>query len=428
MPVSAYGLPELETANLRYAMERRKMMKGQAVQLVLNEVDSGHGTVIEKLMLEADHLICMVAFAKKSAYTLIKKVLTDALKKGLSAKLAIGLDFHITEPSVLTELLKLTQKYNLELYLSNSNFAFHPKIYAFQHGNEYSVLVGSANLTHGGFYGNYEASTLIADQGGEMTSSIRQHFEEMVADNELTLATQKRIDEYSAEFVIHEGYRRVAKKRTQNLAHAPQDFALLRHILELMKQDQTDQGFESQQRLRDMNRKDAGRMLRNPGQFRDLDTRAFQTQYESLIALFHSGGLHRHKNRIADVSGRFVAAVNDIIAHPDLSVEDAFELLHGHFRMIKGAGINLLTEILHALDCNRFPVMNQNAIFGLGMAGIRDYPIQPFKTNVNGRTYARYCQHAEQVREALCLANFTELDALFNYLYWRDLPEENNGA
>ncbi|EJN34343.1 phospholipase D-like domain-containing protein [Pseudomonas sp. GM80] len=402
------------------------MMKGKAVQLVLNEVESGHGDVIERLMLEADHLICMVAFAKKSAYKLIKDLLTDALKKGLTAKMAIGLDFHITEPSVLAELLKLTRKYELELYLSNSDSAFHPKIYAFQRGSEYSVLVGSANLTHGGFYGNYEASTLIADQDGEMTKSIRQHFDEMVADNELIPATKKRIDEYSAEFVIHDGYRRVAKRRAQNLAQAPQDLALLRHILELMKQDRTDQCFESQQLLRDRNRKDARRMLRNPVQFRGLDRRAFQTQYESLIALFHSGGLHRHKNRISDASGRFVAAVDDIIAHPELPAEDAFELLRDHFRLITGAGINLLTEILHALDNKRFPVMNQNAIFGMRMAGILDYPLQPFKTNVNGLTYARYCQHAGHVRDALALANFTELDALFNYLYWRDLPEESN--
>ncbi|MGX0891109.1 HKD family nuclease [Pseudomonas sp. ADAK2 TE3594] len=399
------------------------MTKGKAVQLVLNEEERGHGTIIEELIVEAEHMICMVAFAKKSAYTLIKDVLNRALKKGLNAKMAIGLDFHITEPAVLTQLLALTKKHAFKLYVSNSSSAFHPKIYAFQRGEKYSVVVGSANLTRGGFYGNYEASTLIDDLGGEMTKSIAKHFDLLVKTEELIPATKRLIDVYAAEFVIHEGYRRVAQKRAKNAIRTEaEDLALLRNILELMRSDHTEWGFEAQKVEREQNRKDARRMLKDPSQFRGLRSEAFLARYEALIGLFHSGGLHRHKTRLTSSAEFFAAAIDDITSQPDLSPEEAFEVLHRHFSSITGAGINLITEILHALEHKRFPVMNQNAVYGLAMAGIREYPPQPFKTNVDGPTYTRYCEHADQVRKALGLSDFTELDALFNYVYWSDLP------
>ncbi len=399
------------------------MAKGKVVQLVLNEESQGHGTIIEKLIFEAEHMICMVAFAKQSAYTLIKDVLHSALKKGLKAKMAVGLDFHITEPAVLTQLLALTRKHAFELYISNSNCAFHPKIYAFQRSSEYSIVVGSANLTHGGLYGNYEASTLIDDQGGEMMKSIAAHFDLLVETDELIPATKRLIDIYAAEFVIHEGYRRVAQKRAKNLtATEAEDLALLRNILDLMRSDNTEWGFAAQAVERNQNRLVARRMLQNPSQFRGLRNEAFLARYEALIALFHSGGLHRHKTRLTSSAASFVVAIDEITSQPDLPTEEAFEVLHRHFSSITGAGINLMTEILHALNHERFPVMNQNAIYGLTMAGIREYPPQPFKTNVDGPTYARYCEHAFQIRQALGLSDFTELDALFNYLYWGNVP------
>ena len=402
------------------------MAKGKVVQLVLNEEDGGHGTIMEKLILEAEHMICMVAFAKQSAYTLIKNVLHSALKNGLNAKMAVGLDFHITEPAVLTQLLALTKKYAFKLYVSNSSSAFHPKIYTFQRGEKYSVVVGSANLTQGGLYGNYEASTLIDDQGGDITNSISEHFDLLVKTKELIPATKRLIDIYATEFVIHEGYRRVAHKRAKNLATTQaEDLALLRNVLELMRSDSTESGFEAQTTERKHNRLAARRMLQNPSQFRGLRNEAFLARYEALIALFHSGGLHRQKTRLTSSAVSFVAAIDDLTSQPDLPLEEAFEVLHRHFSFITGAGINLITEILHALDNKRFPVMNQNAVYGLTMAGIHEYPLQPSKTNVDESTYARYCEHANGVRTALGLSDFTELDALFNYVYWSNVTGDD---
>ena len=121
----------------------------------------------------------------------------------------------LEEPLNVLRLFALAEKHALVLYLSNASDTFHPKIYAFQNGKQCSVIVGSANLTHGGFYGNYEASALVDDASGALMASVTQHFDALVADRILVPATKPRIDEYEREFLIHDTCRKVAKKRAQ---------------------------------------------------------------------------------------------------------------------------------------------------------------------------------------------------------------------
>ncbi|CBJ50463.1 phospholipase D-like domain-containing protein [Ralstonia solanacearum] len=395
------------------------MKDEKAIQLLLNEERQDHGQVVAKLLKQAERLECLVAFAKTSALNDMMKELEKALIRGLKARFAIGLDFYLTEPDLLRKLRKLGKDHALELYLSDSSETFHPKIYAFQSREHCSVLVGSANLTHGGLSRNYEASALISDANGALMASVIQHFDELAADEVIVPATETRIDAYERAYVVHDAWRKVAKKRAEKLnpTDEPSD-KLLRDILELMKEDDSAAGFDAQKTLRRNKRRQARDMLENLTSQRGGVKRNFSQRYEALIGLFHSGGLHRGKTRVAEHPDQFLAAVVDIVGKRNLSPNDAFDVLHGHFSEIPGAGINLLTEILHALDNKRFAVMNQNAVSGMMRAGIADYPLHPTKQNVGGGSYARYCHQADGIRRALGLVDFTELDALFNYAYW----------
>jgi len=400
------------------------MQDREAVQLLLNGEKHGHGHMVEKLLKRTERLECLVAFAKTSALGGFLKPLRKALERGLKARFAIGLDFYLTEPEALRQLFALTEKHALVLYLSNASDTFHPKVYAFQHGKQCSVIVGSANLTHGGFYGNYEASALVDDASGALMVSVTQHFDALVADGILVPATKPRIDAYEREFLIHDTCRKVAKKRAQKASRTEgPNFTILADLLELMRNDDSAHGFSTQKTVRKRNLRQARRRLTELGALSSNVRRAFPGRYDALIDLFHSGGLHRGKSRIANHPGQFVAAVADLLGRRNLSPAQAFAVLHEHFGAITGAGINLLTEILHTLDNKRFAVMNQNAVSGLALAGIREYPLHPTKQNVSAEDYARYCEHADAVRRTLGLDDFTELDALFNYAYWRETEE-----
>lgn len=128
----------------------------------------------------------------------------------------------------------------------------------------------------------------------------------------------------------------------------------------------------------------------------------------------------RQKTRIATQATQFVTALSVMLQAGKAPPEAVFETVRERFRHIRGAGVNLLTEILHAIDNERYAVMNQNAVTGMLAAGFDGYPLHPNKLGVNGAMYARYCADAQTVRKQLGMANLSELDALFNYVYWQE--------
>lgn len=399
------------------------MSNGKAdVHLLLNGEERGHGHVVEKLLKQAKRLECLVAFAKASAVSDLSKSLEKALEKGLKCRIAIGLDFYLTEPEALLSLFALTKNHSFDLYISDASNTFHPKIYAFENGKGCSVIVGSANLTKGGLYDNFEASALVNDASGALMESVKRHLDSLVKDKILVPATKKRIAVYEREYIIHEILRKQAKTRAQKAIRTEgQNVTALAALFELMKCDTSDDGFAKQKAIREKDLRDSRRKLNDLATLTQNSALKFSHDYDELLDLFHSSGLQRGKNGIRSHWMEFVAALVDILDLNNSTPSEAFAVLHRHFENISGAGINLLTEILHALDNKRFAVMNRTAVVGLKLAGIHDYPLAPDKKNVSADSYAQYCKHADWVREELGLRDLSELDALFNYAYWKDI-------
>ncbi|QUM71829.1 phospholipase D family protein [Sphingopyxis granuli] len=405
------------------------MANAQSIQLLLNDDSTDHRTEIGALFKNARRFECMVAFAKMSGWKEMKASLEKALSKGMTARLAVGLDFYHTDPALLRSLFRLSKKHDLELYLSNSESTFHPKIYAFEYDDECKVVVGSANFTQGGLLQNYEASVLIDDESGTMMEKITEHFDDLTDNDEIVLATKPLIDDYAKDHAINAAWARFARRRaTRAVDSGEASLDVLAGFLRMMKEGGASSPFNAQMEVRRNNLAVAPTQLRSIAAWKGKTARGFLTEYEHLIGSFHSGGLDRAKTRITDKREDFVRAVASIIDHADLSPRDAFATLHAAFANIKGAGINLLTEILHTLDNTRFAVMNQNAVAGLRLAGYDGFPLHPSKGSLSPDIYQLYCDHADAVRKALGLRDFTELDALFNYVYWHaDRPDDDEG-
>lgn len=399
-------------------------MSQQDVKLLLNNCDYGHLHAITELLPKGKELDCMIAFAKMSGFKGIFESLKQSLAKGLKARFAIGLDFYQTDPELLTQLLKLTKKYDLKLYLSASKFTFHPKIYALTHANGCTVLIGSANLTSGGLWENYEASAKVDDPSGVLFQSVRSHIDGLLKDSELVPATKDRIAEYERRHLINKAQQLLAKRRTEKAfkraaSQTTTDTTTLSEILQEMRDDESDQGFNANRLSRSENRERATRKIFEIARLQNLNAGQFLEHYEELIAAFHSGGLHRGKNIVAHNAERFRHAVIAITQANHLTPSDAYQLLQDHFEQIPRAGVNVMTEILHALDNQRYAIMNQNAVSGMQLAGTYEFPLHPTKKTVSAEDYGLFCLQADTVRRELMLANFTELDALFNYAYWR---------
>lgn len=403
----------------------------QDIQLLLNNDDSHHEQDVADMILKAKHLECVVAFAKMSGLKLILENLKKCLVNGLTARFVVGLNFCQSEPEVLKQLLKLSKKHQLKLYLSDDadTDTFHPKIYAVTLEIGSKVIVGSANLTSGGLRSNYEASTLINDSGNSLMQSVQTYIDGLIENNILVPVTSERIETYERRYLINKAWQKITKRRIQKAiknSGPKSDIYLktLQEYLQDMKENTSDEGFQLAIASRKANLKAAVKKIFELSTNINLDASSFLAHYEELIGFFHSGGLHRSKREIAKHAKRFQTALAEITLSSKLPPYAAYKLMHEHFVYINGAGVNVITEILHALDNKAYPVMNQNAVNGLKLANIDQFPTMPSKASVKAEHYASFCEQADKLRKDLRLANFTELDALFNYAYWQDEEEE----
>lgn len=402
-----------------------------SAQLVWNDGKSCHESIILELLAHAEKMDCMVAFARTSSLDCLIKALEKALARGMKARFAVGLSLYVTDPSALRQLMDLSRRYrpNFKLYLSNCNKTFHPKVYAFTSGSHYSLVVGSANLTEGGFHANHEASVLITgDQPQDLVQAVSSQLNKLIDDGDLVPATDKGINQYARMYMVKQANDRLLSARLEKAEkQAPADDLSLREILEIMRADSSPHGFEEQMDIRDKMLADASRILRTMAKTGQKGLTDFLPHYEKLIKSFHSGGLVRSKGRIAEHASQFLDSISQIKPEwKSLSAGEAFELLHSRFSHITGAGINILTEILHVTNNRRFAVMNQNSVSGLEkskreglLISSHKYPPRPSKSNVSPSVYAAYCQDMRKIQKSLGLSNFTELDALFNYAYWK---------
>lgn len=412
-----------------------ELFKLQA-KLILNKNENvNHIANLLKLIKTASSFDCMSAFASESGLELIYDTLVARLEKSLSVRFVLGIDFFQTDPVVLYDLLELSDEYpNLKLYMGNSESTtiFHPKVYAFEDRNGDScVMLGSANLTRGGLSSNHELSAFLAAKGTDLFNSVSKEISKLIRSGEIVAANIELIDEYATqqrEYSFHQALARKRAKLAKPLTVESMD--KLKAILDVMKLESSEEIpeislFEAQVRRRAKDRLEARSKLKSIATAQTLNKSQFLALYEPLVVehLWHSGGLHRHRAKVASKAKLFQEAllmIEQVLDNnPEKFVPDiVFGPLLDKFKDIPQAGINILTEVLHSYDCDKFAIMNQNSISGLALANIVGFPLRPTKKTVSAEKYDLFCKKCRGVCEALGLKNFSELDALLNYAYW----------
>jgi len=107
-----------------------------------------------------------VAFAKHSGLKLIEEPLVKCLDNRGNVEFVVGLDFHVTDATVLQTFRSLSKSYsNFSFYCfsdpSDHTVAYHPKLYLFENEIRVISIIGSSNLTKGGLCENVEVNVLL---------------------------------------------------------------------------------------------------------------------------------------------------------------------------------------------------------------------------------------------------------------------------
>lgn len=111
-------------------------------------------STLVKLIEEHKKIQFAVAWAteENSFYKVLKK------NKSKIRKSVIGMDGYITKPNVLSDFINSKK---VKFALSDTG-VFHPKIYLFKTNKKWDLIIGSANMTSGGFDRNTEIMVHIS--------------------------------------------------------------------------------------------------------------------------------------------------------------------------------------------------------------------------------------------------------------------------
>lgn len=441
------------------------------VKLIDNKYVSqkNHCDQLIDLLTDAVELDWMVAFAKETGFNLIEKAL-DATLSSVNfkrARFVFGLDFYQTDPCLLRKFLDICNKHHglASLYITNDGFdgereddgngvddeendenylTFHPKVYSHHYADgSYRVMVGSANFTSGGLESNHELSMLLKlNDPGNFPQRVADYIDKLVNTKTIIPATNALIDDYDERRFIFKTYANNAKTRAKNRANKASPlydkFDLLRVWLETMKLDTSPYGFYNQVETR-TNMKSNAMIILNQlashtftGNQPINKTWFLNNYYGHLVGMAGHNHYWTSKNlqilmsSVASCYNLFQTALKAFLAADKasnfmLTPQKAYNCLYDNgFKNVTGGGVNVITEILHSYDNKRFPIMNQNSAGAVHLAKLGNiYPAQMKKIDIyNKNLYERFSDDVKQIQTALVLNDFTEFDALGNYIYW----------
>jgi len=300
------------------------------------------------------------------------------------------------------------------------NATLHPKVYYLASPKLHLLVTGSAKLTAGGLSSNHAISTVVEGRAAaDAQASLKIWISARLKEKDVVVADKDLIDAYEVRRNIWRAHIVLADQQAGAIISDPsRRVETLAALLMAMRAGRGEAGFDAQVARRRRSLPAAARTVRALSAAGPIRSAEFVQHYEMLIAAWHSGGMHRGKSRIAANAARFRAALRALAAARSDDPETPFNLLLGYMRGVPGAGVNVITEILHSRDRARFAVMNRNSLSGLRLAGYSSYPEASRKDNVDGALYARFCADALTTADELGLADLSELDALFNHAYW----------
>ena len=185
-------------------------------------------SVLEEELNECDSFEMSVAFITQGGLIALKPVLEELRKKRIPGKI-LTTDYNIfTDPKAL-DFLAGFQNIELRMYhedeadvlgslkasAETEKIGFHTKGYIFRKKDEYTIIIGSANITGKALSVNHEWNTrLISTAEGAFYKKVSAEFERLWSDSKHTRVYDDFIDEYRVRYEAVKKQRKIAIEST----------------------------------------------------------------------------------------------------------------------------------------------------------------------------------------------------------------------
>jgi len=110
--------------------------------------------------IPASRVVFVSAFVSLPTIMRIKHQVAELRVKDTDVRFVLGIDLNGTSQEVLEELLDWDADVRIVKHRMPGH-TFHPKLFLFEWDHQATIIVGSNNLTEGGFYRNYEAAVRV---------------------------------------------------------------------------------------------------------------------------------------------------------------------------------------------------------------------------------------------------------------------------
>jgi len=350
------------------------------MEIISNQFNQNHQKVINRLIKQSDEIIICVAFLKLSGLHSILENLK--LKKG-KCNFFIGTDYFQTEPNAIRKLL---YQGHTVFRVQKAKSTFHPKIYYFRKGNKVSILTGSANMTCGGLESNFEISVLIETL---TNSAIDISFKSTIngySRYAIDFDDEILISQYESDFDKYQTkHKKADKEFNTELANSHKlDFS---KVSKYVKEYKSDLGRASNFNYRTKQYKLANSLIHQIAKETITSPRAFLEYYDKITKLFYSSGITRGKKTYAKKYKTILSIFKIVLNNKNIEAKTLFDKILPLSKSVKGYGINSLTELMSAVNSEKYSVANGRIIKSLSQLNFPKFPPQ---NNFNSDTYERF--------------------------------------
>lgn len=108
----------------------------------------------------ASRIYFVSAFVSLQTVMRVRHQVLELKDNGVDIRFVLGIDLGGTSQEVLKELLE----WGIDVRIVKHRIpghTFHPKLYLFKWADHATIIIGSNNITEGGFFGNYEGAARI---------------------------------------------------------------------------------------------------------------------------------------------------------------------------------------------------------------------------------------------------------------------------
>lgn len=149
-------------------------------RLLINDITRGEKvlTSVVTELTKCDEFMISVAFITNSGVTVLLNTLSDLEQRGVKGRIIASQYQNFTDPTALKRLLHFK---NIELSIVTEDKAnMHSKGYIFRKGEEYSIIIGSSNLTQNALCENKEWNLKVNScRNGGIVNNVVSEFEIM---------------------------------------------------------------------------------------------------------------------------------------------------------------------------------------------------------------------------------------------------------